>query len=254
MPGELQPLRLAARERGHRLADAQVFEPDVRERFQGTLDFGIVSEESERLGYRQLEHVGDRFLFHHDLEHFVAEALAIAVRAAQVHVRQELHLDVLEAVAAAGRAAPVAGVEAEGAGGVLALFRERLFRVDVADRIPGADVARGIRARGAPDRRLVDHDYIPDQRVAAQLAERSRRLGRLALRLPECGVEHVLHQRGFPRPRDAGDAHQALEWNADVDVFEVVLGRAEELQNRGQTTVSRKTVVCPRFSTGALPP
>ncbi len=138
----------------------------------------------------------------------------------------------LEAVAAAGRAAAVAGVEAEGAGGVLALFRERLFGVDVADRVPGADVARGIRARGAADRRLVHHDHVLDQRVAAQLAEGPRGFGRLALRLANRGVEHVLHQRGFPRARDAGDAHQALQRNADVDIFQVVLGSAEELELR----------------------
>ena len=58
-----------------------------------------------------------------DLEDLGAEALAVAVRAAQVDVGEELHLDVLEAVAAAGRAAAVAGVEAEGAGGVAALLR-----------------------------------------------------------------------------------------------------------------------------------
>ncbi len=258
---ELQPLRLAARERRHGLPDAQVLEPDVcqrRERrfdclFQGRRHFRVVAEERKRLRHGQLEHVGDRFPSHHDLEHLVAEAPAVAVGAAQVHVREELHLDVLETVAAAGRAAPVAGVEAEGAGGVLALFRERLFRIDVADRVPGADVACRVRARGAPDRRLVHHHHVPDQRVAAQLAERPRRLGRLALRLAESGVEHVLHQRRFSRARDAGDAHQALERNADVDVLQVVLGGAEELQNRGQTTVFRKTVVCPRFSVGALP-
>ena len=49
------------------------------------------------------------------LEHLRAEAPAVAVGAAQVHVAQELHLDVLEAAAAAGRAPAVARVEAEGA-------------------------------------------------------------------------------------------------------------------------------------------
>src|SRR5258708_25132026 len=104
----------------------------------------VVAEERERPGYGQLERVGDRLSFHHDLEHLVAEAPAVAVGAAQVHVRQELHLDVLEAVAAAGRAAAVSGIEAEGAGGVLALLRERLSFVDIADRVPRADIARRV--------------------------------------------------------------------------------------------------------------
>ncbi len=38
MPGELQPLRLAAGERRHRLADAQVLEPDVGQRRERRFD------------------------------------------------------------------------------------------------------------------------------------------------------------------------------------------------------------------------
>src|SRR5882762_833782 len=126
MPGELQPLRLAAGERRHRLADAQVLKPDIGERLQSTLHFGTVPEESERLGHGQLEHVGYRFPSHHDLEHLVAEALAVAVGAAQLSAGGELLPEVLEAVPPAGGAAPVAGVEAEGAGVKFALFRGRL--------------------------------------------------------------------------------------------------------------------------------
>src|ERR1700694_5326558 len=108
MSGELQALGLAARERRHRLADAQVLEPDVCERLERLLHLRTAVEERECLGYRQLEHIGDRLPSHHDLEDFVAKALAGAIRATQVPVRQELHLDVLEAVAATGRATAVA--------------------------------------------------------------------------------------------------------------------------------------------------
>src|SRR5229473_1670136 len=115
---------------------------------------------------------------------------------------------------------------------VYLLLRERLSCVDIADRVPGADIARGVRARRAPDRRLVHHHRVLDQRVAAQLAERPRHFGRLAFCLSKRGVEHILHQGGFPRARDAGDAHQPLERNADIDALQVVLGGAEELDLR----------------------
>jgi hypothetical protein len=125
MAGELEPLRLAARERRHRLAEAQVLEPDVGERLEPGDHVGLAGEERHRFGHRQLEHVGDAAVAPLHLEHLGAEALAVAVGAAQVHVGQELHLDVLEAVAAAGGAAAVAGVEAERSRGVAALARER---------------------------------------------------------------------------------------------------------------------------------
>ena len=56
-----------------------------------------------------------------DLEHIGPIAAAVAIGTAQIHVGEKLHFDVLEAVAAAGRAAAVAGIETEGSRGVLAL-------------------------------------------------------------------------------------------------------------------------------------
>ena len=107
MAGELQPLRLAAGQRRHRLAERQVLEPDVDERLQARSHVASPAKNAERLGDRHLEHVGDADarLRARDLhlEHFGAIAPAVAVGAAQVDVGQELHLDVLEAVAAARR-------------------------------------------------------------------------------------------------------------------------------------------------------
>jgi hypothetical protein len=59
---------------------------------------------------------------------------------------------------------------------------------------------------------------------------RAGRLGRLAFRLEERLVEHVLHQRRLARSGHAGDADQALEGDAHVDVLEVVLACAQHLE------------------------
>src|SRR5690606_16728451 len=173
-------------------------------------------------------HVGDRLAAHARLEHLGPEALAVAVRAAQVHVGKKLHLHVLEAVAAAGRAAAVARVEAERAGRIAALAARVASGVDAADRVPGADVARRVGARRLADRRLVDHDDLADLVRALERAVRARRLGRPALGLLPGGVAHVLDQRPLARAGDAGHAHQTLERKAGVDALQVVLGRAFE--------------------------
>ena len=116
---ELEPLRLAARQRRHGLPERQVLEPDVDERLQAHPHGVVAGEVVERLRDRHLEHVGDR-LRHAalpkcelHLEHLAAIAPAIALGAAQIDVAQELHLDVLEAVAGAHGATPVPRVEAE---------------------------------------------------------------------------------------------------------------------------------------------
>ena len=200
--GKLQPLRFAARQGRHRLAELHVLEPHVGERRKARSHIARVREECQRLRDRHVQYVGNAGTppvrpFALDLEHLVAIAAPVAVRATQVYVREELHLDVLEAVAAARRAAAVARVEAERAGGVLALLGGRLGSEQCADRIERAHVARGVRARRAADRTLIDHHHIVEQLRAAQPGEFARRLGRLAPVFEQCGVEHVLDQSGF---------------------------------------------------------
>ncbi len=132
-----------------------------------------------------------------DIQNLIAVAAAVAVRAAQIHVREKLHLDVLETVARAGRAAAVAGIEAEGAGGVLPLLGCGLSGKQAADGIEGAHVAGGVRARGATDGALIHHDHIIDELRAAQAGKLARCLGRLATIFEQRRIQHVLHQRGF---------------------------------------------------------
>src|SRR5690606_20802849 len=51
-------------------------------------------------------------------------------------------------------------VEAEATGLVAARLRLGQAREPVADRIEGPGIGRGVRARGAPDRALVDVDHL----------------------------------------------------------------------------------------------
>ncbi len=159
---KLQPLCFAARQRRHRLAELEVIQADIDQRLQRADDIRRMVEKCQCVGHGQIKHVGDRFAFERDLEDLGAVASAVAVRAAQVYVGQELHFHMLKAVAAAGRAAAGAGIETESARGVSARLCQRRTGVTAAYRIEGADVACRIRARGAADRRLVDHHHVID--------------------------------------------------------------------------------------------
>ena len=213
--GQLQALRLAARQRGHRLAQAHVVQADVDDRLQPRQHLAVVAEQRGRLADGELQHVGHRQLARaaHDLrvEDLGAEAPAVAVRAAQVDVAEELHLHMLEARAAAGRAAAVAGVEAEHAGGVAALARQRRVGEELADLVPGADIAGRVGARGLADRALVDEDRVAQPVGAEQPVVRARRFGGLAEVPRQRRVQHVLHQRALARARHARHHHQALQ-------------------------------------------
>ena len=123
-------------------------------------------------------------------------------------------------------------VEAERARRVVALARQRRRGEALADRVEGPDVARGIGARGAADRRLVDEHHLVDEVGAAERPVRARSFRGPALGAQQRRMQHVLHQRRLARSRDAGDADQAVQRNRDVDALQIVFRGPQDLDAR----------------------
>src|SRR5204863_470040 len=120
---QLDPLRLAARERRRRLAELDVVEADVVQGLQLPAQLGDLGEEGERLLDRHRQHVRNRLALEANLERLAVVARALARLARDVDVRQEVHLDLDLAVALAGLAAATADVEREAPGLVAAHLR-----------------------------------------------------------------------------------------------------------------------------------
>src|SRR5215211_4969882 len=102
---------------------------------------------------------GRRLQLH--LENVFAVAAATALGAGDEHIAQELHFDPLKAGAPALLALALAGVEAECARVEASLLRVFGRSEEFANRLKRADVNRGIRARRAAQRRLIDQDDLP---------------------------------------------------------------------------------------------
>ena len=148
---ELHPLRLTTGERGRRLSEPHVAEPDVDERLQVRRDGRQVLEECERLLDRQVEDVGDGEPSVADLERLAVVATPLADLAGHVDVGEEVHLDAERAVAVARLAAAALHVEAEAPRLVAAELRLRCRRVQLAQMVEQPRVGRGVRARRATD-------------------------------------------------------------------------------------------------------
>ena len=153
---QLEALGFAAGERRERLAHREVAEADFFE--AGELGGGrrTFAEELTRLGDGHREQVADGLPVVMETEHLVAEAFAVAGRAGQRDVRDELHLDRLPARAAAAFAAAFAGVEGEVRGREARRLGFRGIAEQRADRVPGADIERRVGAGRARRRGLVD--------------------------------------------------------------------------------------------------
>src|SRR5262249_19818935 len=135
--GDLDPLRLAAGERGRRLTETEVAEADLVEHLQSPEDLRRAAEEGQRFSDRQVEHLMDGAAPVSHLEHLRLEALAVALIARDEHVGEELHLDADLAFALAGLAASARNVEGEMARREAARPRVLGRGKQLADRIEG---------------------------------------------------------------------------------------------------------------------
>src|SRR5262249_16010608 len=110
---QLDALRFAAGEGRARLPESEVVEPHLAQDLEARKHHGHVAEHVERLGYREIEHVGDAETLPLDLQGLAVVAPAAAYLAGDLHVGEEVHLDRDDAVTGARLAATALHVERE---------------------------------------------------------------------------------------------------------------------------------------------
>src|SRR5690606_4494803 len=162
-------------------------------------------EQLERILDRHFQHVVDAVALVQDLQRLAVVALALADVAGHVHVRQEVHLDLDQAVALAGLAAATTHVEAEASRRVAARTRLGHLGEQLAQRREQPGVGGRVAARRAPDRRLVDVHYLVEQ---VEAFHRTVRRGLVRGTVDLVGgqrVERVVDQGRLARAGHAGD-------------------------------------------------
>ena len=204
---------------------------------------GHGGEEIHRLVHFHPQHVADALAAPGHRQRFRIETGAVAGLARNLHVGQEAHADGAHALAFAGRAAALAGVEGKPPCGIAARTRFQGVGEELADRVPEADVGRGAGTRRLADRRLVHLEHPVDRLVAVQplaadpglvLARRIGIAAGLGVALLHhrlhVGQQHVARQRRLARAGNTGDRHQPPQRHVDVHVAQVVQVGAAQLQ------------------------
>ena len=165
MPDELEPLRFAARQGVERLTEPQIAKPHFLQDEERPGERSSLTERGEKLdclAHRQLEHFMNRAPFQLHLLHVRLEAPTFALRATDVEIAQELHLDFLETSSAATFATAAPGVERERARGQTLRHRLGQSGEEFAHPIINAEIKNRRRARRARKRRLIDHHDLAD--------------------------------------------------------------------------------------------
>src|SRR5436305_3236063 len=154
--GELQALRLAARQRRGRLPEAQVAETDRGEDAQPPAEAPALGEPLLRRVDRQLERLGDVQAPVAHRQHLGAEAVPLAGLAGHRHRRHELHVDLGRPRPLAGRTAPALDVEREVRRGDAPRPRVGGAGEELPHLVVGLDIGDRVRAAGAAEWPLVD--------------------------------------------------------------------------------------------------
>ena len=162
--GQLDTLRLAARKGRGALPQRDIPQAHVQQRLQLAGDFRLVGEEDDRLFHGHIQHVRDGLFLILDFQRFAVVACALADLAGNVDVRQEVHLDLEDAVALAGLAAAAPDVEAEPSRAVAPHFGVLRLGKDRADVVEHAGIGGGVGA-GL-------HEFVPtDEADIKKLAD-----------------------------------------------------------------------------------
>ena len=170
-------------------------------------------------------------------------ALALADIAGHVHVGQEVHLDLDQAVALTGLAAAALDVEAEAARLVAAGACFLGAGEQLANRREDAGIGRRIGARRPPDGALVDIHHLVEQVQPFDGAVGRGRQGGGPIELTrrqwhQGGID----QRRLARARDPGDARQQACRQRQRHILQVVAGgtgQAQHLVRVGRKAVGR---------------
>ena len=219
-----------------------VFEAHIHDGLQSPNHVAVLCKQGSGLADGQVQHVGHVQVtclgFAHgltldlDLQNLGAITLAIAIGAAQVHVRQKLHFNVFKTRSPASGAATISAIEAELAGRVAALTRQGRGGKNLAHRIPSAHIAGGVGSGGFTNGRLVHKHHIAQVVGTQQTVMCTGRFGGLAKMTHQSWGQHILNQTRLARAAHARDGDQALQRKIDVDVLQVVLACALQNQTR----------------------
>src|SRR5262249_26608661 len=148
-------------------------------------------------------------------------ALALAGIALDIDIGQEVHLDLDDAIALAGLAAPTLDVEGKAAGLVAASGRLGQAGEPVGDGGEGAGGGGGVGARGAPDGRLVDVDDLVEMLQPFDTLVLARMKSGAVELAGERLVERLDDEGGLAAARNPGDAGEGAERDVDTDVLQV---------------------------------
>ena len=154
--------------------------------------------------------------------------------AGHVDIRQEVHLDLDNAVSSAGLASASLDVEGKSALAVTLGLGVGSAREQRADHVKDACISRRIGPWSPSDRRLVDGDDLVQVLESVDPVVVTRDSPGAIKRFGQMLVKDLVDQRALARTRNSGDNRHDPQRDLHVDILEVVDARAAHLDPAGR--------------------
>ena len=176
-------------------------------------------EEGQRLFHGHVQDLRNVLPLIAHLQSLAVVAFAAADLAGYVDVSQEMHLDLNDAVARAGFAAPAPHVEAEAPLLVASCLCVGRLREEVADQVEGAGIGRRVRAGRPADRGLIDGDDLVDPVQAVDAVALAGFDLRAVQHPRRVLVQDLVDERALARTGNTGHAGENACREGHVDVL-----------------------------------
>ena len=246
--GQFDPLGLATRQFGRRLAEAQIAQADIAQDLQRAANPRLPGEHLDRFVHRQLQHLGDIQTLPSDRQGLGVVARTVAGRARRVDAGHEQQFDADKAFAFAGRTSSLGHVERKLAGVIAVVPGLGRGGVELAHVVEQPGVGRQVRTRGAADGFLIDlHQTLDRRQATGDLAAAD--LWRIVLQAQLFSLAvtggapqmcaHQLQQRltdqaRFAGPRYTGHRRETAQRKLGAEVVQVIAGDAFQPQPVGR--------------------
>ena len=187
-------------------------------------------EEVRCLRNGHVEHLGDvlALVVHFQGLAVIASALTHLTR--NIHVRQEVHLDLDGAIALACLAAPTLDIEGEAAGLVAANLGLLGFGKKVTDLVKDARIGCWVGTRGAANRALVNLDQLIQVLHALDALGPAGDLAGAVELIGQSLSQNLIDHGGFTRTGNAGNTRQHSQRDFDVYALQVILACTHDFQ------------------------
>ena len=219
---QLDALRLTAGKGRAGLTQLYIAKTNFHQFLRFPVDLWNILKELHCFFRSHVQHLGDILSLVLYLQGFPVVAGAPAYLTGNIHVRQKVHFDLYQAVAAAGLTPAALHIEGEAAGTIAADPGIRSRCKKIADIIEQAGIGSGVGARCTADRALVNVDHLVQMLHADDLTTDAG-AGTGMIQLAKQGlVQHLIYEAGFTRAGYAGDAGQRAQRNIHIHILQIV--------------------------------